>query len=215
MIRAFLAVGPSPELQAKFAPVQQELKQIVELERKKDVRISWVQPAKIHLTLKFLGDMDAQVIEPLRMALERTIGSQMSVSLPLERLGAFPRPHSPRVLWLGPSEDWEKGTEAKRIAEIHEAIEQACEGLSFLREAKPFSPHLTLARIKAGERQVGVALAKHGVLERPLSLGFLAVESVVLMQSELKQTGSVYTKVWEVRIEGGGQAPSLLAERAR
>jgi 2'-5' RNA ligase len=203
VIRAFLAVGTSPELQAKFAPVQQELKQIVELERKKDVRISWVQPAKIHLTLKFLGDMDEQVIEPLRMALERTIGSQTSVNLPLERLGAFPRPHSPRVLWLGPSEDWEKGTEAKRIAEIHEAIEQACEGLSFLREAKPFSPHLTLARIKAGERQVGVALAKSGVLERPLSLGFLAVESVALMQSELKQTGSVYTKVWEVRMRAG------------
>jgi 2'-5' RNA ligase len=126
----------------------------------------------------------------------------MSVNLPLERLGAFPRPHSPRVLWLGPSEDWEKGAEAKRIAEIHGAIEQACEGLSFLREAKPFSPHLTLARIKAGERQVGAALAKGGVLERPLSMGSLAVESVALMKSELKQTGSVYTKLWDVWLRG-------------
>ena len=53
-----------------------------------------------------------------------------------------------------------------------------------------------------GERHVGVAFAKSGVLDRPLSLGSLAIESVVLMQSELKPTGSVYTKLWEVRLQG-------------
>jgi 2'-5' RNA ligase len=106
------------------------------------------------------------------------------------------------VLWIGPSENWEKGAEAKRVAEIHGAIEQACEGLRFLRETKPFSPHLTLARVKVGERQVGVVLAKSGVLDRPLSLGSLAMESVVLMKSELKPTGSVHTKLWAVWLRG-------------
>ena len=215
MIRAFLAVELSQELRAELATVQQEMKHRIEPEMKRDMRISWVQPASIHLTLKFLGDMDEQVIDPLLVAVERAIGSQIPVNVPLERLGAFPRPQSPRVLWVGPSENWERGAEAKRIAEIHGAIEQACEGLGFLRETKPFSPHLTLARIKVGERQVGVALAKGGVLDRPISLGSLAVESVVLMKSELKPTGSVYTKLWEVKIVGSGQAPSLLAERAR
>jgi 2'-5' RNA ligase len=215
VIRAFLAVELSPELRAELATVQQELKHRIEPEMKRDVRISWAQPASIHLTLKFLGDMDEQVIDPLLVAVEQAIGRQIPVNVPLERLGAFPRPQSPRVLWVGPSENWERGAEAKRIAEIHGAIEQACEGLGFLRETKPFSPHLTLARIKVGERQVGVALAKGGVLDRPISLGSLAVESVVLMKSELKPAGSVYTKLWEVKIEGSGQAPSLLAERAR
>ena len=215
MIRVFLAVELSPELRAEVATVQQELKHRIEPEMKRDVRISWAQPALIHLTLKFLGDMDEQVIDPLLVAVEQAIGRQTAVNVPLERLGAFPRSQSPRVLWVGPSENWERGAEAKRIAEIHGAIEQACEGLGFLRETKPFSPHLTLARIKVGERQVGVALAKGGVLDRPISLGSLAVESVVLMKSELKPTGSIYTKLWEVKIEGSGQAPSLLAERAR
>ena len=215
MIRVFLAVELSPELRAEVATVQQELKHRIEPEMKRDVRISWAQPALIHLTLKFLGDMDEQVIDPLLVAVEQAIGRQIPVNVPLERLGAFPRPQSPRVLWVGPSENWERGAEAKRIAEIHGAIEQACEGLGFLRETKPFSPHLTLARIKVGERQVGVALAKGGVLDRPISLGSLAVESVVLMKSELKPTGSVYTKLWEVRMRGGGQVSSLLAERAR
>jgi 2'-5' RNA ligase len=214
VIRAFLAVEPSQELRAELALVQQELKHRIEPELKRDTRISWVQPAKIHLTIKFLGDVDEQVIDPLQRALEQAIGNRTVVNVPLERLGAFPRPHSPRVLWIGPSENWERGAEAKRVTEIHGAIEQACEGLSFLRETKPFSPHLTLARIKAGERHVGAALAKGGVLDRPLSLGSLAVESVVLMKSELKPTGSVYTKLWEVRMGGGGQVSSLLAERA-
>jgi RNA 2',3'-cyclic 3'-phosphodiesterase len=203
MIRAFLAVEPSQELRAELALVQQELKHRIEPELKRDTRISWVQPAKIHLTIKFLGDVNEQIIDPLLGAIEQAIGCQTVVNVPLQRLGAFPRPHSPRVLWVGPPENWERGAEARRIAEIHGAIEQACEGLSFLREAKPFSPHLTLARIKAGERYVGVALAKGGVLDRPLSLGSLAMESVVLMKSELRPTGSIYTKLWEARMRAG------------
>jgi len=201
VIRAFLAVELSQELQAGLATVQQELKHRIEPELKRDMRISWTQPASIHLTLKFLGDLDEQVIDPLLVAVEQAIGSQIAVNVPLERLGAFPHPQSPRVLWVGPPENWDRGAEAKRIAEIHGAIEQACEGLRFLRETKPFSPHLTLARIRVGERQVGVALAKGGVLDRPLSLGSLAVESVVLIKSELRPTGSVYTKLWEVRLK--------------
>lgn len=202
MIRAFLAVELSHELRAELATVQQELKRRIEPELKRGTRISWAQPASIHLTLKFLGDMDEQVIDPLRVAVEQAIGSQGAVMVPLERLGAFPRPENPRVLWVGPSEQWERGVEAKRIAEIHGAIEQACEGLGFLRETRPFSPHLTLARIKMGERQVGIALAKSGLLDLPLSLGQLAVDRVVLMQSDLKPTGSVYTKLWDLLLRG-------------
>lgn len=202
MIRAFLAVELSHSLRGELATLQQELKHRIEPELKRGTRISWAQPASIHLTLKFLGDMDEQVIEPLRAAVEQAIGSQVPVMVPFERLGVFPRPDSPRVLWVGPSETWEKGIEATRVAEIHGAIEQVCDGLSFLRETRPFSPHLTLARIKIGERQVGVALAKSDALNRPLSLGQLAVDSVSLMQSELKPTGSVYTKLWDVRLAG-------------
>lgn len=202
MIRAFLAVELSQELRAELATVQQELKRRIEPELKRGTRISWAKPASIHLTIKFLGEMDEQVIAPLHIAVEQAIGNRLALTVPLERLGFFPHPQSPRVLWVGPSENWEKGAEAKRIAEFHDAIDQACEGLSILRETKPFSPHLTLARIKVGERHVGVALAKGGVLDRPLASGSLPVESVVLMKSELKPTGSVYTKLWDVQLRG-------------
>ncbi|TKB32489.1 MAG: RNA 2',3'-cyclic phosphodiesterase [Nitrospira sp.] len=202
MIRAFLAVELSQSLRTDLATVQQELKRSLEEKMQGGTRISWAQPASIHLTLKFLGDMDEQVIDPLRAALEEAIGSQVAVTVPLERLGAFPFPQAPRVLWVGPLEKWEKGTDAKRVVEIHDSLEQVCEGLHFLRETRPFSPHLTLARIKMGERHVGAALAKSGMLDLPVSVGSFAIESVVLMQSELKPTGSVYTKLWDVRLRG-------------
>ena len=200
MIRAFLAVELSQELRAELAALQQELKQSLEPEMKRDMRISWVQPAKMHLTIKFLGDMDEQAIDPLRGEVEHAIESQPSVYVPLERLGAFPRPHSPRVLWVGPSENWEQGVEGKRVTEIHRVIEQACEDLGFLHETKPFSPHLTLARVKMRARHVGAALTKSEMLDRPLSVGSLSVESVVLITSELNPTGSVYTRLWETRL---------------
>lgn len=202
MIRAFLAVELSQELRAGLTTIQQELKRKIETGMSRNTRISWVQPSSIHLTVKFLGDMDEQALDPLLVAVTHAIGNQPAVNVPLDRLGAFPRPQSPRVLWAGPSENWERGAEARRMMEIHGVIEQACEGVGFVRETKVFSPHLTLARIRLGERYVGIALTQSGVLDRPVSVGSLAVESVVLMKSELRPTGSVYTKLWEVRLQG-------------
>ena len=201
MIRAFLAVELSQELRAALAGLQQELRRRIEPEMKRDARISWVQAPSLHLTIKFLGETDEQIIDPLQAALEQALRTRIAVNVPLERLGAFPRLQSPRVLWVGPSEDWERGSEAHRIADIHGTIEQTCDGFGFLRETRPFSPHLTLARIRAGERQVGIALAKSGILDRSRSLGALAMGSVALIKSELKPTGSVYTKLWEVRMK--------------
>ena len=90
MIRAFLAVELSQELRAEVALVQQELKGKTEPGMNRNRHISWVQPAKIHFTIKFLGHMDEQFLDPLLGVVEQAIGSQPSVNVPLERLGAFP-----------------------------------------------------------------------------------------------------------------------------
>ena len=86
MIRAFLAVELSQELQAELATVQQDLKRRIEPEMKRDTRITWAKPASIHLTIKFLGDMDEQVIDSMLVAVEQTVGRQIPVNVPLERL---------------------------------------------------------------------------------------------------------------------------------
>ncbi|MGA6828384.1 RNA 2',3'-cyclic phosphodiesterase [Nitrospira sp. NS4] len=199
MIRAFLAVELSEDLRKQLGQVQQDLKQRLGRDLSKDVRISWVQPASIHLTIKFLGDTDEALVEPMREAINQAVKGHRAIQIPIERLGAFPHVQQPRVLWVGASEQWEKGEEAKRLAALHRAVEDCGELLDFAPESRPLSPHLTLARIKAGERHLGQALAKSGVMDQPLSLGTLPVESLVLMKSELRPAGPVYTKLWEVR----------------
>jgi 2'-5' RNA ligase len=77
-------------------------------------------------------------------------------------------------------------------------VEDGCRSFGFAPEGRPLSPHLTLARVKEGERHVGQALAKSDVMDRPMSLGVLQVESIVLMKSELQPGGAVYTKLWKV-----------------
>lgn len=206
MIRTFLAVELGDELRSQITLVQQDLRQRLGHESSKDIRITWVQPSSIHLTMKFLGDTDEYLIESLREAVERTISSHGAVHIPIERLGVFPRLQQPRVLWVGPSEQWEQCDDAKRLAALHRAVEDCCQSVGFAPEGRPLSPHLTLARVKEGERHVGQALAKSGAMDRPISLGLLAVESIVLMKSELRPTGSLYTKLWEVRVGGDHSA---------
>jgi 2'-5' RNA ligase len=202
MIRAFLAVELGDHLRDQITLVQQDLRQRLGRESSKDIRITWVQPSSIHLTMKFLGNTDEHLIEPLREAIELAMPGHGAVHMPIERLGVFPRLLQPRVLWIGPSEQWEQSDDAKRLVALHRAVENCCQSVGFAPEGRPLSPHLTLARVKEGERHVGQALAESGAMDRPVSLGLLAVESIVLMKSELRPTGSVYTKLWVVRTGG-------------
>ncbi len=197
MIRAFLAIELSEDLREHIAQVQQDLKQRLVREGSKGVRISWVQPGSIHLTIKFLGEIDEQIVDPLCEALSSPMKAHQCMQIPIERLGVFPHPQQPRVLWVGPSDSWERGEVAKRLAALHGAVESCCQSFGLAPEGRPLSPHLTLARIKAGDRQLAQTLSKLGVMDRPLTLGPLGVGSIVLMKSELRPTGSLYTRLWE------------------
>lgn len=199
MIRAFLAVELPEDVRAQIARIQQNLKSSLARELPRVVRISWVQAASIHLTIKFLGDIDESLVEPMRQAIEPVVKNHQPIHIPIERLGAFPHSLQPRVLWVGASKQWERGEDAQRLAALHLAVEACCEALNLAPDARPLSPHLTLARIKEGGDHVGKALAGSGVMDRPLSLGSLDVGPVVLMKSELRPTGSVYTKLWEAK----------------
>lgn len=198
MIRAFLAVELSEELRSRLAQVQQDVQTRLSRSVLNTIRIAWVQPASIHLTIKFLGDMDEAVIEPLRVAITQAMEGHRTIHIPLERLGVFPRPQQPRVLWVGPSASWDQGDDAKSLAALHQAVEARCHSCGFPPEGRPLNPHLTLARIKDGEREFGQVLVRSGVMEHSIGIGTLTVSSVVLMKSDLLPTGPVYTKLWEV-----------------
>lgn len=101
------------------------------------------------------------------------------------------------MLWVGPPESWEQGNEGDRLQALYRAVDEVCRAVGLAAEARPFSPHLTLARIKEGERQIGHELAQSRVLDQPVTIGLLPMQSLVMMRSELRPTGSVYTKLWD------------------
>lgn len=198
MMRAFLAVEVSDEIRTAILQVQHDIKERLAAHLSKEIRIAWGQRDSFHLTMRFLGDMEKERIDPLREAMAKIRQSHPTIQIPLERIQAFPNVLKPRVLWVGPSESWLQSEPAKRLVEFHQAIEACCHSFGFASDEKPFSPHLTLARIKTGERLVGPLLAQSGVYERSVSLGTMAVGPVVLIKSQLRPTGPVYTKLWEV-----------------
>src|SRR5687768_1759856 len=98
------------------------------------------------------------------------------------------------------SDLWERGEDAARLAALHRAIDACCGSLNLATDSRPLSVHLTLARVKAGERVVGQVLAQSGVMDRPFTCESLDINAIALMKSELKPSGSVYTRLWDVRL---------------
>jgi len=153
---------------------------------------SWVKPENIHLTLKFLGDVSPQQIslvkEELLQALEPVFPFQAS----LGPTGVFPNINRPRTLWVG-LEDPEG-----RLSDLHQRVEETLQNLGFPGEKRPFSPHLTLARIKSPKNK-GLLRDSLESLPKPPLLKF-DISSVKLYKSELTPKGSIYTVLEELKL---------------
>ena len=154
-----------------------------------------VDPDGVHLTLKFLGNVDSTRVPTLTGALNAVGGDAAPFALHLHGVGVFPDRRSPRVLWAGVSGD----TEA--LAALARRVDDACANVGFAREQRPFSPHLTVARLRdrafADDRQrAGTVLADIG-----LALGeSFAVKAFHLIRSTLTPSGPIYDTVHTVTL---------------
>jgi len=160
--------------------------------------IRWVRPEGIHLTLKFLGDVETGELESVRNVLSEVVPRFSSFSFSASGLGCFPSFEGPRVIWVGIRE--QSGT----LAALQAALEDGLAGQGFRKENRTFHPHLTLGRIRRGVRQddqqsVGKVLK---AMQR-FSLGKVHVKEISLVRSELKSSGAVYTNLLSVPLEGG------------
>lgn len=186
-IRTFIAIELNDVLHHALAQTQ------AQLQRDPAARaIRWVAPANIHLTLKFLGDVDAVHLPALERALARVCNEFVPFTLTIGGAGAFPNTRRPNVIWVGARGQVDIAT---RLAE---QIDAACATLGFAREARTFTPHLTLGRVKRdaspSERQRIGALIESAHIG---DLGELRVERVAVMKSDLTPEGSVYTRLAE------------------
>ena len=197
-MRAFLAVHPDDEVRERIGGIQQELKQVLARSGLGHVRVTWVRPEAMHITVKFLGDIEDELAEKVQDAVRGPVRDIVRIEIPLTRLGAFPRPREPRVLWIGPGEDWEQTDPGRRLADAVRSIADACERLGAARDEQRWHPHLTLARIRAGESRAGRAIAESGVLDRAVSGGTLRMDTLTLMKSVMRPEGPLHTELWRL-----------------
>jgi len=179
-MRSFIAIELPDAIKAEIAGVQQQLKA-------SGASANWTRPEGIHLTLKFLGEVEDAKAAGIIDALGTACRGAAPLRLEIAGAGAFPNVKLPRVLWLGVRGDTE------RLALLQAAVEDAMERLGFEREERKFSPHLTLARIKSPRPRDNWAAVIDGI--RNVDLGGFTADRVSLMKSELRREGAVYAEV--------------------
>ncbi len=189
-IRSFIAIELPPEAKSVLARVQDKLKS------GNGASVKWVDPAIMHLTLKFLGNINSELIAKITAAMEQACRGVHPFAIELKGLGVFPNERRVRVVWVGLT------GEVEMLAQLQKNFDIALAPLGFPAEARPFTPHLTLARVReeAGpeERQSLGQLVAATALEAG---GRVKVQAVNLMRSQLTREGPIYTRISSVALK--------------
>jgi 2'-5' RNA ligase len=176
-VRTFICIEIPESIRERINRLQETLRQI-------EAQISWTKPSNIHLTLKFLGGVQASRLERVSKALERAANGISPFEVEVGGAGCFPSPRSPRVLWIGFS------NVPELLQQLYSNIDDELAREGFEREKRRFSPHLTIGRIRVPRNAAVVAEAL--IASGFESETFIATQ-VILMRSDLKPTGSIYT----------------------
>lgn len=182
-LRTFIAIPLSPQVVAKLGDVQRALRRTCP-----ERAVSWVKPENIHLTLFFLGNILPERRPPIETALSVVARNVRPFTFSVQGAGAFPNLNRPRVIWVGMEEP------SGQLALLHRAVNEAMASVGFQPENRPFSPHLTLGRIRRrasreDARAVGDTLRQVEVGH----LGDVTVEELIFFRSVLKSSGAEYT----------------------
>ena len=157
--------------------------------------VRWVRPQGIHLTLKFLGEILASKVDTVSVAMVGACAAYAPFSLSIRGLGCFPNLRRPRVLWVGVEEP------TGVLAALQRDVERALAPLGFPPETRPFSPHLTLGRVKGGARGK-IEVLGDAVGRTKARVGEMPVAAIHLMRSDLLPGGAVYTALSVARLGG-------------
>ncbi len=181
-IRTFIAIELPEKIIYTISKVQEEIKSY-------GLKIRWVRPENIHLTLKFLGDIKTADTEKVARAVSESATGYPALSLAVKGIGVFPGIKKPRVLWLGISKQLDL------LTALQKTLDEKLEAMGFPKEKRPFRGHLTLGRIKS----IIDPKTLHDVLKEFIqfeSEPFFA-DKIILYKSDLKPKGAVYTKLVE------------------
>jgi 2'-5' RNA ligase len=179
-MRLFVACELDEAIRDRLAAVAEKAEERID-------GVKWVAHGNIHITLKFLGEVEDAAVDEIAAAIGAAVSETKAFTLSVRGLGAFPPKGSPQVLWAGVSEG------ADGLVSLNDAVERALEPIGFEREKRSFSPHATLGRVRKKARPKGLReLVEAG---RTADFGSQEVTEITLMRSVLKPTGPIYTPV--------------------
>jgi len=177
-MRVFVAVNLPPS-------IRQGIWQSAAPLRARQVPVRWVDPDALHLTLKFLGEVDPGRESELIRAIERAVRGAGKFVLPVGGFGGFPNSRRPRVVWVGCGA-------VPALELVQHRLEEQMAAIGFPVEGRPFRPHITIGRVRQGAR-AGELQGIDSLLERVDYQSEAEVRSVDLMESELRPSGARYT----------------------
>lgn len=156
--------------------------------------VSWTRIKQIHLTLKFLGDVDASRAEDLTESVRNRCAGIGPLLLRAAKIGFFPSAHRPKVIWAGVA------AKENKLEHLQQQVESAAADFTSIEENQPFVGHLTLGRIKQIRSSEAQALVRAAEELSVRDFGSWTANSVAIIRSELTSTGSRYTCLAEISL---------------
>jgi len=187
-IRAFIAIDLP-------LPIQRALDQVIQqLKDPKTKAVRWIPSKDIHLTLKFLGNVQPGNLQALKDALNAEVNSFNEFEFQVGKFGVFPSLRKPRVIWVGIQSP-------QNLHDLQKAIDLSTQPLGYPGEGRPFSPHLTLGRVSQNISFQEIQKVSETLFSFQVgTLGVVKVDAITLFRSELFPTGAVYTPLSVVKL---------------
>ncbi|MBI1801855.1 MAG: RNA 2',3'-cyclic phosphodiesterase [Chloroflexi bacterium] len=194
-MRAFISIELDAALRSALEQTLHTLR-----EAKPPVNVKWVRAENQHLTLQFLGEVEASAVEAIGASLQQAVSGISPFDISLADIGCFPNIYKPSVLWVGVREP------SSLLKRLTKAIGASLEPIGFPPESRAFTPHLTLARVSRDvaprERR---ALGEWFVQQPRPAAQTMRVGEIHLMQSELRPSGAHYSTLLTIPFTGETQ----------
>lgn len=186
-MRCFISIEIPEYIKTGMSAIQDRLK-------KSSADISWTRPDGMHLTLKFLGEIEENRITKIETAMNSACAGINPFSLDVSGIGVFPDIRRPRVVWIGLNEN------GNNLTKMQRDIENQLEETGFPAEKRRFTAHITLGRVRSNRNLS--QLLKIMDEEKNAEIGSFSVSNVHLMKSDLRPEGALYTELYLLELKG-------------
>ena len=189
LLRLFVAI-PVPEvIRQEIVIVQEEMLSLVA-----SGVVRWTKAEQIHLTLKFLGNVSVERIDDLKSSVQKVCANHFPVPLRAEGLGFFPNAYSPRVIWVGITD------QDKRLQDLQKSIERAVDQFAARPKVEQFVGHLTLGRFGNPRSSKSEKLMRRSLTMSSRLFGEWTAHEIQIMRSESLPSGARHTLLANFRL---------------